>query len=171
MSWGIDGIVFVVSDGIMRVSPLGGPPEMLVKIEGNNPNYPGAGNQQAAGPQVLPDGNHVLFTLAIGRASERRQTQIVVQSRTSGERKTLISNAVAGQYVPTGHIVYAVGGVLYVVAFDLQRLEQRLGSVCLSLIGEFGRHHADSVRTPRRARHRFLRALHRFCMLVPTRVK
>jgi eukaryotic-like serine/threonine-protein kinase len=125
MSWGVDGIAFVGSDGIVRVPPNGGAPEMLVEIEGNNPNYPAAGNQQAAGPQVLPDGDHVLFTLTIGRATERRQTQIVVQSRRTGERKTLISDAVDAHYVPTGHIVYAVRGVLYAVAFDVQRLEVR----------------------------------------------
>ena len=49
--------------------------------------------------------------------------------------------------------------------------EQKLGSVCLPVVGKCGRDHADAVRTPGRARHRLLRALHRFCMLVPTRVK
>ena len=58
MSWGPDGIVFGQgSKGIMRVSANGGTPDVLVTRQGR---------RRGAGPQMLPGGQHVLFTLAIG---------------------------------------------------------------------------------------------------------
>ena len=56
MSWGKDGIVFGQgSKGIMRVSSNGGKPELLVSVKAG---------ELAHGPQMLPDGQTVLFTLA-----------------------------------------------------------------------------------------------------------
>ena len=50
------------------------------------------------------------------------QGQVVVQNLRSRERTTLFENGSDARYLPTGHIVYAVGGSLFAVAFDLQRL-------------------------------------------------
>ena len=55
--------------------------------------------------------------------------EIVVQSLTSGERTTLIEGGSDARYVPTGHLVYAVGGRVFAVAFDVQRLEVKGGPV------------------------------------------
>ena len=103
MSWGPDGIVFGQgSKGIMRVSPNGGAPDVVVRVEDG---------EEAHGPQLLPGGQHLLFTLATGNAIDRwDKARVVVQSLTSGERKTLIEGGSDGRYVPTGHIVYALGG-------------------------------------------------------------
>jgi eukaryotic-like serine/threonine-protein kinase len=116
ISWGPAGIVFGQGrDGIMRVSANGGKPEMLVSVEEG---------QEAHGPQLLPGGQHVLFTLASGTAGDRwNKARIVVQSLTSGKRVTLIDGGSDARYVSTGHIVYALRGIVYAVAFDLQRLE------------------------------------------------
>ena len=115
ISWGPDGIVFGQGQrGIMRVSPNGGTPEVLVHLKDG---------EIAHGPQMLPDGQHVLFTLATGTARDRwDKGRIVVQS-SKGEQKTVIEGGSDARYVPTGHLVYAVSGVLYAVAFDVQRLE------------------------------------------------
>ena len=60
MSWGPDGIVFgQAGAGILRVSAAGGTPQVLVKVNED---------ETADSPQVLPDGEHVLFTLATGTA-------------------------------------------------------------------------------------------------------
>ncbi len=42
---------------------------------------------------------------------------------TSGERKTLFEGGSAARYVPTGHLVYAVGGSLFALAFDALQLQ------------------------------------------------
>ena len=86
--------------------------------------------EEAHGPQMLPGGQHVLFTLATGTAPDRwDKARIVVQSSTSGERKTLIEGGSDARYVPTGHLVYALGGRVFAVAFDVQRLEVKGGPV------------------------------------------
>jgi serine/threonine-protein kinase len=115
MSWGPDGIVFGQgAKGIMRVSPSGGQPDLLVSVNAG---------EFAHGPQTLPDGQSVLFTFATGGTSNRwDNAQIVVQSLKSGERKTLIAGS-DGRYLPTGHLVYALGGTLFAVPLNLGRLE------------------------------------------------
>ena len=122
ISWGPDGIVFGQGrKGIMRVSPNGGTPETIVRVKDG---------ETAHAPQMLPGGQHVLFTLATGTARDRwDRARIVVQSLTSGETKTLIEGGSDARYVPTGHIVYALSGSLYAVAFDPQRLEVKGGAV------------------------------------------
>ena len=122
MSWGKDGIVFGrAGTGIMRVSPNGGTPELLVGIKGG---------ELAHRPQILPDGQTVLFTLATGLSAPAwDKAHIVVQSLRSGERKTLIEGGSDARYLPTGHLVYAVGGTLFAVPFDLRRLEVTGGPV------------------------------------------
>jgi hypothetical protein len=73
--------------------------------------------------ELVPGGQHLLFTLATGSAPNRwDKARIVVQSLTSGERKTLFEGGSAARYVPTGHLVYAVGGSLFAVAFDARQL-------------------------------------------------
>ena len=116
ISWGTDAIVFAQGGkGIMRVSASGGKPEVLVSVKDN---------ELAHGAQILPDGQSVLFTLATGDTADRwDRARIVVQSLKSGERKTLIEGGSDARYLPTGHIVYALGGTLFAVPFDLRRLE------------------------------------------------
>src|SRR4029077_6703517 len=122
MSWGKDGIVFgQAGRGIMRVSPNGGTPELLVSVKGG---------ELAHRPQILPDGQTVLFTHAPAfTAPDWDKAQIVVQSLRSGERKTLIEGGSDARYLPTGHLVYALGGTLFAVPFDLRRLEVTGGPV------------------------------------------
>jgi len=122
MSWGTDGIVFGQDNkGIMRVSANGGTPEVLVSVKDG---------EHAYGPQMLSDGETVLFTVATGTAGERwDKAQIVTQSLRSGERRILVDGGSDGRYVPTGHLVYAIGGIVFAVPMDLRRLEVTGGPV------------------------------------------
>ena len=122
LRWDTDGIVFGQgSKGIMRVSANGGRPEVLVSVKNGEVAY---------GPQVLPDGEWVLFTIATAATRDGwDKAQIVVQSLKTSERKTLVSGGSDGRYVPTGHLVYALGGVLFAVPFDLRHLNVTSGPV------------------------------------------
>src|SRR5262249_33678538 len=122
VSWGPDGIVFGQgSEGIMRVSPDGGKPESLVTVKTG---------EVAHGPQILPGGEAVLFTIAAGTTPDQwDKAQIVVQSLKSGKRNLLIEAGTDAHYLPTGHIVYAYGGTLFAVPFDLRRLAVTGGQV------------------------------------------
>ncbi len=116
VSWGEDGIVFGQgSKGIMRVDADGGEAKLLVSVKAG---------EFAHGPQVLPGGDAVLYTLATGEGEDRwDNAKIVVQSLKPGsEPKTILQGSDA-RYVPTGHIVYALGGTLFAVPFDLQQMK------------------------------------------------
>ncbi len=70
-------------------------------------------------PQILPDGDHVLFT---AYRVPIEQATIEVVSIKTGQRKVLLKGGVFGFYVPTGHLLYAVGETIRAVPFDLKRL-------------------------------------------------
>src|SRR5438132_261110 len=70
-------------------------------------------------PQILPDGEHVVFT-AYRTPIERATIEVV--SIRSGLRSVLFTGGVFGFYVPTGHLLYAVGETIRAVPFDLRRL-------------------------------------------------
>jgi Tol biopolymer transport system component len=123
MTWDAGGIVFGHAKGIMRVSANGGQPQVLVTAKDGELVY---------GPQVLPGGEWVLFTVATAATTEAwDKAQIVVQSLKSSERKTLFSGGSDARYLPTGHLVYALGGVLFAVPFDLRRLAVTGGPVAI----------------------------------------
>ena len=123
MSWGSDGIVLGGgTKGVLRVSPNGGTPEVVVSTKGD---------EVAHGPQVLPGGKAVLFTLAKASSVLDRwdKAKIVVQSLASGERKVLIDGGSDARYVPSGHLLYALSGVVLAVPFDLRSLQVSGGPV------------------------------------------
>ena len=119
-SWGDnDEIVSGMGEfGIWRVSADGGEPQQLIAV---------AEGEQAHGPQVLPDGEWVLYTLHSAR-TDWDDSQIVVQSLATDERKPLFTGKDA-RYLPTGHLVYASGDVLLARPFDLSRMEVTGGAV------------------------------------------
>jgi serine/threonine-protein kinase len=98
-------------DGIWQVSPTGGAPTRVIGV--------GEG-ELAHGPQLLPDGNWVLFTFRKASQDSWDQAQIVLQSLASGERIVLIERGRDARYVPTGHLVYGSDGVLLGVPFDVR---------------------------------------------------
>ena len=110
--WYGDAIVFAQpGKGLMRVpaNANGGEPEVLVAVA--PPEVPES-------PQML-DADTVLFTIANEPGAMRwDRAQVVIHSIRSRERTVVLSGGV-GHYVPTGHLVYAVGGALLAVPFDL----------------------------------------------------
>ena len=99
--------------GIFRISANGGKPETVIAAKQGETLH---------GPEVLPGGDAILFTVATtGDDDSWDKAQIVVQSMKTGARKVLISGGSDARYVPTGHIVYALGGNLYAVGFDVKK--------------------------------------------------
>ncbi len=118
LSWSGDHLVFGDSGTrILRVPVAGGTPEELVSV---------TAPELVSSPSMLPGGNHLLFTHAkLGSQDRWDKAQVVVQSLRTGERKTIVDGGADGRYVPSGHLMYAVGGVVYGASFDLDRLEMR----------------------------------------------
>jgi len=103
------------SHGIVRVAAAGGTLEVVAKT---NPD------EYADSPQLLPDGEHLLFTVARGTALGRwEKSQIVVQTLKTGERKVVVDGGSDGRYLKTGHLLYALGGVVFAVRFDARALQ------------------------------------------------
>jgi serine/threonine-protein kinase len=111
LSWGEGGILFGQGDrGIYRVPSGGGTPERVASVEAGEVAY---------GPQVLTGGDALMFTVASDAGADRWDTaRIVVHSISSGERRTLITGGSDARYLPSGHVIYAVSGTIYAVAFD-----------------------------------------------------
>ena len=82
-------------------------------------------NEFPDGPQMLPDGDTILFTVGVNtRVGAERwdKAQVIVQSLKSGARKVVIDGGSDARYLPTGHIAYAIGGTVYAVPFDPRSL-------------------------------------------------
>jgi serine/threonine-protein kinase len=111
LSWHPSGLIIAQGpDGIVRCPAAGGAAEQLVKLPAG---------QVAQGAQLLPDGDGLLFTIATtGDAAAWERAEIVVQSLTTGERHVLLRGGGDARYVTTGHLVYAIAGVLYAAPFD-----------------------------------------------------
>ncbi len=115
ISWVGDGtILFGQPDGIWQVSENGGTPAKVVSI--------GPG-EQAYGPQLLPGGEWLLFTLARTAGPTRWNTaEIVVESLATGERRVLRAGGTDARYLSTGHLTYVFENVLFASAFDAATL-------------------------------------------------
>jgi serine/threonine-protein kinase len=115
-SWGGNRIVFattLASGGLWTVPADGGEPESLTT--------PAQDDLHHGYPQMLPDGQHVLFSVlrpggwqAALLALDTREWRIVGAGRTIGE---------GAQYLPTGHLVYMQSGGLVATRFEPARGE------------------------------------------------
>jgi serine/threonine-protein kinase len=115
-TWSADGfIVFALyGSGLFRVSSEGGEPEPLTSLD-----Y-GGGEVQHRWPQILPDGEHVLFTVATAGGSRVEVLSLIDGSRRSVSGLVDVSRA---WYAPGGQLVFGQAGGLMAVALDLARME------------------------------------------------
>jgi serine/threonine-protein kinase len=119
LSWSGDHLVYgEAGTTIRRVATAGGAPEVLVRVEAP---------AVVSSPSILPGGKHLLFTQAnlTNSADRWDKARVIVQSLESGEQKTVVETGSDGRLLPSGHLVYAVGGVVYGAPFDLDSLSLR----------------------------------------------
>jgi serine/threonine protein kinase len=93
---------------MMRISANGGTPESLAKLKTG---------YFIVLPQILPDGKSVLYT-----SIEAGHVRIMVKPPNAGEVKDLLEG-LGAQFLPTGHIVYALDGNILAARFNPDRLE------------------------------------------------
>ena len=121
ISWPVeDTILFGQGrNGIWRATPNGVASQVFTVEAG----------QEAHGPQLLPDRDHVLYTIASGDSRERWDTsEIMVGSLTTKLTTRLgITGSDARYIAETGHLVYAVGTKLFAAPFDIDRLTAGMG--------------------------------------------
>ncbi|NOT27468.1 MAG: protein kinase [Acidobacteria bacterium] len=120
-----DTIIFAEqgsATGLLRVPAAGGPTTVLTRPDRAQ------GEEDHLWPELLPDGRSVLFTVT-SPAGGADASQIVVMDLRTGVRKTLARGGSNAHYVTTGHLIYAAGGALRAVLFDLSQLEVRGAAV------------------------------------------
>jgi serine/threonine-protein kinase len=106
VSWERDGtILFAEKEGILRVPVSGGTPTVAI---------PAMNGELLQNPQLLPDGETVLFT-----SETKPEVSIFTQSVRSSERKLVIRHGQSAHFLETGHLVYTIGDDLFAVAFDV----------------------------------------------------
>jgi len=115
IQWAGDAIYFGQSHkGVMRVMAEGGAPEEIIRVNAG---------EQAHGPHLLPDGRHMLVTIA--RVNDRNRwfdSNIVLLSLSTGERWVLIEGGSDARYIATGHLIYAHQATLLATPFDLSSM-------------------------------------------------
>lgn len=117
LTWPADGIVFAEGRRLQLVAANGGPATVLL---------PDRDQEEARSfPKVLPGGRVILFST---RSNDR--VQIAVQSLDSDKPTMLMEPPLDGSksnidvhYVPTGHLLYGLGGTVFAVPFDLAQLK------------------------------------------------
>jgi len=116
MTWSDDGLFFGQANGVMRVGAQGGTPELVASVDGADRAY---------GPQALPMGRGILFTLGSGDRDEMSywdNARIVVQESKGSKPITLLTGGSDARYLPTGHILYSHQGRVFAVSFDPRAL-------------------------------------------------
>jgi serine/threonine-protein kinase len=125
-TWAADDTIVLASQGIgiFQVAGAGGTPDLLVSV---------GAPAQARQPQMLPGGETILYTLLGGGGGLGAwdTAQIVVERLATGERTVVVEGGSDARYLPTGHLVYALGSTLLAVPFDVDRLEVAGGAVPL----------------------------------------
>jgi serine/threonine protein kinase/Tol biopolymer transport system component len=120
-SWNSQGIIAFGSEPaavLLRVSDAGGTPQELTRLQ--------KGEADHDWPEFLPGDKTVLFAAS---GDDRANAQIATQSLVTGERRNLIQGATHPYYASSGQLVYAQGGNLMAVPFDLQRLAVTGGAI------------------------------------------
>ena len=106
-------IIFGQTTGpLMRVAEGGGSPEPLTTID---PKREVAHMQ----PHMLPGGKALLFTV---RTTQSTEPSVAVLDLDTRQHRIIAPSGSSPAYVPTGHLVYAAGGTLRAVPFDLSTL-------------------------------------------------
>jgi serine/threonine protein kinase len=119
--WSEDGYIYVgrADQGIWRLPASGGEPEQVIALEAG---------EFAHGPELLPGGKWMLFTLGRG-VRAWGDGAIVAQSLENNERRVLVQRGREARYVRSGHLAYVQDRSLFAVRFDASKVEVIGGAV------------------------------------------
>jgi len=122
ISWAGDGFIyFGQSDGIYRVGVDGEEAAQRVVTGGME--------MQVFGPQLLPDGQTLLYSQS--RLGEWDSGQVIAHSLTTGEEHLVLEGGNRARYLAAGYLVYVLGDRLYGMPFDMASLSVTGQSVLL----------------------------------------
>ena len=103
--------------GLFEISANGGAPSAITTVDEKK------SERTHRWPQVLPGGKAIIFTVGtLDKPDDYESANIEAVIPATGERRLIVKGASMARYVPSGHLVFAHEGVLYAVAFDVDRL-------------------------------------------------
>jgi serine/threonine protein kinase len=113
--WAKDGYIYFNPNwtrGLDRVPQDGGAVEELTQPDDSK------GEQSHRWPEVLPDGENVLFTII--KSFDAHNSEVAILSLKSHKWHTVLQQASGAHYVAPGYLVYSREGTLMAVPFDLK---------------------------------------------------
>ncbi|MEP6591767.1 MAG: hypothetical protein ABJC19_11340, partial [Gemmatimonadota bacterium] len=114
--WSPDGTIVytkVFNGGLWRVQAAGGTPQSITTVDSSQ------GELGHWWPQILPDGDHVLFTVY---AAPMSRSHLEVVSLKTGKRRVIAQGEISGRYVAPGYLLSARDTTLFAAPFDLDHL-------------------------------------------------
>ena len=110
-AWGADGLIlFATMRGLFRVTADGGEPELIGQP------LAAQGERLYAWPVLLPDNAGALLTVFADAPGS--PAQLVHFDLLTRKRSVVLADGASAQFLPSGHLVYAVRETLHVVEFD-----------------------------------------------------
>ena len=120
-TWGADDMLYVTANtegGLSRVPAQGGG-----KFEPVTQLDPSRSERTHRWPHALPGGKAVIFTSDNTVSTEfYDDARIEALVLSTGERKVLLEQSSRAQYFAPGYLIFARGGSLFAVPFDLESL-------------------------------------------------
>ena len=108
------------AEGLFLISAEGGEPKRVTKPDTTR------NERTHRWPQVLPGGKAAIFTVGMLNSPDSyEQANIHAVNFATGENHMVLQGASMARYAPTGHLIFAKGGSLYAVGFDLETLATR----------------------------------------------
>ncbi|MBI4747452.1 MAG: serine/threonine-protein kinase [Acidobacteria bacterium] len=115
MNWPTESHIFVSDTlGLYRVSAQGGTPERLTTINQSK------GEKNHRAPQLLPDQEHVLFTVD---AKDGKQCAVLSLETRQWQLVADLPDAGFARYLPSGHLIFHRSHQLLAVPFDPVQLK------------------------------------------------
>ena len=129
-SWGSDDTIIYSRgrEGLWRVSAASGSPVRVTQPDLKK------GELKHLLPEILPASRAVLFTVTHSPLPTWDDTEVVVQSLSTGERRVLVERAADGRFVASGHLLFLRRGALMAAPFDVLRLQTTGGAI--GIIGD-----------------------------------
>jgi serine/threonine-protein kinase len=116
-TWADDDYIYFspsFSEGLQRVPAAGGPITPVTEVDLQ------AGDSNHLLPDALPGAAALLFT--IWKGGDSSTGQVWAFSLATRNRKLVLDGATAPRYVSPGYLLFARGGGLFAVRFDVERL-------------------------------------------------
>ncbi len=115
-TWGSNNTIVAAIDASNRLFRIDvtrqTPPTPVLDLSANR--------SAALWPQLLPDGEHVLYTALSAEGVDL--ASIEVASLRSGERKVLVKGGTFARFVAPNHLTYVNQGTLFAIDFDATQL-------------------------------------------------